>query len=103
MTTRIVHDEVPPIHGVGRFDDPVILNATANTSVDAYHSHGGCDILQKISSAKVVHRDTAAWHDVDECGRCATLRRQDQLDEREAIAMTVDGDLPDIDASRGDA
>jgi len=99
MTTRqTVPNSLPPIHGVGRFEDPVILNASSNTSVDAYHTHGACDIFRRIHTAKTTHRRTADWHDADECHRCATLREQQGLTEHEAVAMTVAGELPRDDS-----
>ena len=87
---------------IGTFEDidDVLLNATANTNIATYHTHGECQFIRKMNAAKVSNRSAVEWHDVDECSRCRELRDRDEISEREAVVRTIRGDLPVIE---GDA
>ena len=84
---------------IGAFEsiDDVLLNATANTNIATYHTHGECQFIRKMNAAKVSNRSAVEWHDVDECSRCRELRDRDEISEREAVVRTIRGDLPVIE------
>ena len=84
---------------IGTLDDidDVLLNATANTNISTYHTHGECQFIRKMNAAKISDRATVAWHDVEECSRCRELRDRDGISEREAVIRTIRGDLPVLD------
>lgn len=91
-----MNTDTPNIYGDFDDDDAenqVLLNATANTRTDAYHTHGRCNVFRKMKKAKISHRSVAEWHDVEECETCATERDHDNLTEVEALVATLAGEF----------